>query len=192
MRINEDYINSIEQDEIVKKHELIQEEIDATVQHILDDTYDDKFDVQLQGYIAIYKPKDNDELERLVKKSIKVFGEKCDLNWIDTSEITSMDYLFEDTNFDGNISEWNTSKVTSMYNMFCACNFNGDISKWDVSNVTDMDEMFDGSYFEGDISSWKINDYCTISDMFKGCKILLIHIPKDILVHLDARDITKW
>jgi surface protein len=103
-----------------------------------------------------------------------------------------MDYLFEDTNFDGNISEWNTSKVTSMYNMFCACNFNGDISKWDVSNVTDMDEMFDSSYFEGDISSWKINDCCTISDMFKGTKILLIHIPKDILVHLDARDITKW
>lgn len=113
MRINEDYINSIEQDEIIRKQDLIQEEIEASVQRILDDAWDEEFDVQLQGHIAIYKPKDNDELQELVDNSIKIFGNECDLNWIDTSKITDMNSLFEFSGqFNGNISEWNTSRVT--------------------------------------------------------------------------------
>jgi len=33
--------------------------------------------------------------------------------------------------------------------------FNGDVSDWDVSSVTDMDGMFEGATeFNGDVSDW--------------------------------------
>ena len=41
-----------------------------------------------------------------------------------------------------------------MYGMFEKSQFNGDISNWDVSNVTNMSEMFYLSKFNGDISKW--------------------------------------
>lgn len=192
MRLNEDYINDLNHDEIVKKHNLIQEDIDATIDHLLNDEYNEEMDVNLQNFVAIYKPRNDKEFTKLVTRTIEEFGYECNLNWIDTSEVTSMNYIFEDSNFNGNISEWNTSKVTSMYNMFCACNFNGDISKWDVSKVVDMSEMFEASDFKGDISSWEINDACDISDIFKNCRIKLCNIPKCLLKYYDAKDIIKW
>jgi len=39
-----------------------------------------------------------------------------------------------------------------MNKMFWESDFNGDISQWDVSNVTDMTDMFNNSMFNGDIS----------------------------------------
>ena len=68
------------------------------------------------GYI--YHPNTKDKLKAIIKRRIKSEGNECDLNDIDTSNITDMSYLFEDSDF------------------------NGDISKWDVSNVTDMEGMF--------------------------------------------------
>ena len=35
--------------------------------------------------------------------------------------------------------------------------FNGDISQWNVSNVTHMSEMFNKSKFNGDISKWNLS-----------------------------------
>jgi surface protein len=40
--------------------------------------------------------------------------------------------------------------------MFNNSQFNGDISTWDVSNVQNMFGMFDKSQFNGDISRWTI------------------------------------
>ena len=54
-----------------------------------------------------------------------------------------MSYLFQNTNFNGNISKWNVSNVKDMSNMFSGCeSFNYDISNWDVSNVKNMHHMF--------------------------------------------------
>jgi len=64
------------------------------------------------------------------------------LNWIDTSRITDMSYLFIESEFKGDISEWNVSNVESMYSMFAGSDFNSDISKWNVSRVADMRYMF--------------------------------------------------
>ena len=42
-----------------------------------------------------------------------------------------------ETDFNGNISNWDVSNVKDMSFMFYECtNFNSDISAWDVSNVT--------------------------------------------------------
>ena len=38
--------------------------------------------------------------------------------------------------------------------MFCDSEFNGDISQWDVSSVTEMGHMFYKSEFNGDITQW--------------------------------------
>ena len=57
-----------------------------------------------------------------------------------------MRHMFANTNFNGDISEWDVSGVITMRNMFWASpSFQGDLSKWDVSRVADMDRMFYGA-----------------------------------------------
>ena len=53
--------------------------------------------------------------------------------------------MFYESQFNGDISNWDVSNVTDMTWMFRDSQFNGDISKWDVSNVTQMFEMFNNS-----------------------------------------------
>ena len=95
-----------------------------------------------------YHPKTRDELEDIINKRIKSEGNECDLNDIDTSNITDMSYLFEYSDFNGNISKWNVSNVTDMHSMFHKSVFTGDISNWDVSNVIHKLYIFDNCPIE--------------------------------------------
>ena len=85
------------------------------------------------GYI--YHPKTKAELKAIIKQKIESEGNECNLNDIDTSNITDMSFLFKGSKFNGDISKWNVSNVTTMEDMFCNSVFNQDISNWDVSNV---------------------------------------------------------
>ena len=76
--------------------------------------------------------KDKEHLRTLIKEAIAKNGPNCDLNFIDVSNVTDMEGIF-----------WESE-------------FNGDISKWDVSNVEDMSHMFQDSAFNGDISGWNL------------------------------------
>ena len=71
----------------------------------------------------------------VVDFSIQVLGDKANLNWISTSNVTDMNSMFYNSKFNGDISGWDVSSVTDMESMFRLCVFNGDISGWDVSNV---------------------------------------------------------
>ena len=83
-----------------------------------------------------YFPKTKKELKEIINKRIESEGNEVDLNDIDTSNVTDMSHLFERTNFNGDISNWNVSNVTNMCGMFFRCKiFNQDISSWHVSNV---------------------------------------------------------
>ena len=91
----------------------------------------------------------------------------ADLNWIDTSGIYTMENLFYESNFDGNISEWDVSNVENMSQMFYNSYFNGDISKWNVSKVKTMYGMFNSSWFKGDISNWDVSNVESMHGMFQ-------------------------
>ncbi len=116
-----------------------------------------------------YQPKDREELKSLIRKLIKERGDDADLNDIDTSNITDMNNMFFNSEFNGDISKWNVSNVTNMASMFYRSKFNGDISKWDVSNVKDMNSMFFKSSFNKDISSWKVSHIKNMMWMFCDC-----------------------
>ena len=89
--------------------------------------------------------KDREHLLDLIQKTIIRFGNNCDLNIIDVSNVPNLSYMFADSKFNGDISRWDVSKATNMYAMFCNSEFKGDISKWDISNVTKMGRMFENS-----------------------------------------------
>jgi len=114
--------------------------------------------------------KDRAHLLLLVEKQIRLNGQECDLNHIDTSQVTHMSGIFEGVQFNGEISEWNVSNVTKMDFMFSHSNFTGDISKWNVSNVIDMGHMFFHSEFNGDISKWKTHNVENMCNMFDKAK----------------------
>lgn len=78
----------------------------------------------------------------MINDEIKKHGNRAGLNHIDVSKVKNLSKLFEHSEFNGDISEWNVSKVTSMESMFFGSKFDGDISEWDVSNVKNMSKMF--------------------------------------------------
>jgi hypothetical protein len=53
--------------------------------------------------VASYKTNDS-EIHLLIEKCIEFFGPTCNLNWIDTSNVTNMKKLFWETEFNGDIS----------------------------------------------------------------------------------------
>ena len=77
-----------------------------------------------------YKVVDGQMLKTMIKNDE-------DLRFICTTKITDMSKLFSESQFNGDISNWDVSNVTNMIGMFYKSQFNGDISKWDVSNVID-------------------------------------------------------
>ena len=120
----------------------------------------------LISFNAVYEVEDKDTLEQLIKYFIKNFGNRCNLNWIDVSNVTDMLMMFQNSEFNGDISNWDVSNVKDMNQMFRHSLFNGDISKWDVSNVTDMQQMFSDSKFNGDISQWDVSNVTNMYCMF--------------------------
>ena len=130
--------------------------------------------------VYFYQPKDKKELESIIQNRISKEGPDCDLNDIDTSNITDMSFLFYKSKFNGDIFRWNVSNVRDMYCMFIGSKFNKDISKWDVHNVENMACMFEYSKFNQDISNWNINEDCDTIHIFDGCPIKDEYKPKTL------------
>ena len=130
------------------------------------------------GYI--YYPKTKDELKDIINQRIKSEGNECDLNDIDTSNITDMSWLFEHSEFNGDISKWDVSNVTSMEYMFFECeSFNQPLTNWNVSKVTNMKFMFYGcKSFNQDISNWNVSNVNYNHEIFKKCPIEEKYKPK--------------
>ena len=126
-----------------------------------------------------YKVKDFSELvhiiadikQQLYKDKVEAFN----LNWLDISNVTMLDQLFNVGTFNRqyifwDVSDWDTSHVTSMVGTFNGCKDICDLSKWDTSKVTSMVNMFYGcSTFNGNISNWDVSKVTRFDSMFYGC-----------------------
>ena len=79
--------------------------------------------------------------------------------------------MFSDSEFNGDINQWNVSNVNEMQWLFNRSKFNKNISNWNVSNVINMKGMFEESSFNKNINSWNINSKCNITNIFNKCPI---------------------
>ena len=126
-----------------------------------------------------YKVKDFNELVHIIADiKQQLYKDKVDafnLNWLDISNVTMLDQLFNVSTFNRqyifwDVSDWDTSHVTSMVGTFNGCKDICDLSKWDTSKVTSMVNMFCGcSKFNGNISNWDVSKVTRFDSMFYGC-----------------------
>lgn len=87
----------------------------------------------------------------------------------DLSNVTNLGYMFDYTEFNQDIGDWNTSTITNMKSMFSnATEFNQSLNNWDVTSVTDMSNMFDtATSFDGNISNWDTSNVIQMTSMFR-------------------------
>ena len=93
---------------------------------------------------------------------------------IDTSEMTSMQYMFSRCiGEELDLSNFDTSKITDMYCLFYGTSIDKVIlgGKFTTSNVTDMGYMFYGSNIPSlDFTQIDTGSATNMSSMFQGCK----------------------
>ena len=98
-------------------------------------------------------------------------GNQFDFFFIDTSNVTSMDYMFMNSKATSlDLSSFDTSNVTKMNIMFSGSQAtNLDLSSFDTSNVTNMSAMFGASQATSlDLSSFDTSNVTNMSAMFNG------------------------
>ena len=152
---------------------LVNESISSTiiepiVEKILNNqSISDEEKYTLKNYIRVYKFDSNDDFKSFIRaiNSNESCWDLC-LNWIDTSDITQMSFLFNGSHFNGDISKWDVSNVKYMEYAFRDSLFTGDISNWDTGSVKDMSSMFQDSQFNGDISRWNVSNVQNMECMF--------------------------
>ena len=100
------------------------------------------------------------------------------LEYLDTSEATSMTSMFDNCNSltSIDVSHFNTSNVTDMGNMFYDCSSltSIDVSHFNTSNVTDMRNMFNdcSSLTSIDVSNFDVSKVASMEYMFYNCSSL--------------------
>ncbi|MDO4912844.1 MAG: BspA family leucine-rich repeat surface protein [Lactobacillus sp.] len=130
----------------------------------------------------------DDSLANVFADGLNIYGDaadipeikitKIDLQNFDTSNVTSMNKMFDDcsTLTSLNVSNFDTSNVTDMFGMFSGCSSLTllDISHFDTRNVTDMDDMFGhcSSLTSLDVSHFDTSKATNMSRMFSECSTL--------------------
>lgn len=165
MRINEDYMEVIDRDDIANDSALSMD-VKQNVKWLLDGL-DTNIDFSLIND-PIYRPKDGKELRKLIRICVKKYGTECSLNWIDVSGRHNFSNMFYNSKFNGDISKWDVSEAIDMYQMFAESEFNGNLSSWDVSQVENMSYMFSGAKFNNDsLANWDVRNVKDMNAMFK-------------------------
>ncbi|MCH8558434.1 MAG: BspA family leucine-rich repeat surface protein [Balneolia bacterium] len=113
---------------------------------------------------VVYTKRDRGQLDEIINdEEFELLETSC------TSGIEDMSSLFNQQQFDANISHWDVSSVTTMNLMFfVAGEFNGDLNSWDVSNVEDFSRMFESSGYNNDLSNWDTSGAVNMSQMFRN------------------------
>ena len=114
-----------------------------------------------------------------------------DISGWNTESATTMRNMFEGSIFDQDISSWITSSVTDMHDMFMDSQFNQDIADWDVSSVTDFSSMFQNSMFNSEIGIWNIESAIYLDNMFQDSPFNQDIGSWDVLLVEDFHDMFK-
>lgn len=88
----------------------------------------------------------------------------------DLSRVTDISRMFESSNFNGNINNWDVSNVENMARTFIGMSlFNQPLNDWDVGNVTDMSDMFLSTRnFNQPLNQWDVSKVISMRRMFDG------------------------
>ena len=116
MRINEDYIEVIDRDEIVDD-DVLSMDVYQNVEWLCNGHHTN-IDFNIIDS-PIYKVTERNKLEYLISKTIEAYGEDCNLNWIDVSGRHNFSNIFYGSKFNGDISKWELRHVKSMDYMLC-------------------------------------------------------------------------
>ena len=177
---DDDYDEVFKDDNIGMTNKLLEDDARKIREQLLKGIVVSDDDLELVCQDAFkYKVKDFNELTHIIADIKKqLYRDKVDafnLNWLDISNVTMLDQLFNINTFNRqyifwDVSDWDTSNVTSMVGTFNGCKDICDLSKWDTSKVTSMVNMFYGcSTFNGNISNWNVSKVTRFDSMFYGC-----------------------
>ena len=117
--------------------------------------------------IPIIKPLTS--LERVFKgTNITLTGDSLS-KWR-TAGVINMNSAFMNSNFNGEINDWNTSNVVDMVSIFeNNTTFNQPLNNWDINKLTDMSRMFYGaSSFNQLLNNWDTSNVTNMSNLFTG------------------------
>lgn len=109
--------------------------------------------LKLQALLALGvrpQPKTKEDLKLLIKTATEDL-KKTDLNFIDTSKMRSFNFLFKNQDMRGwDISKWDVSNARTMAGMFEESEFNGDISAWTTPFLEERDiDHYEAIFGEG-------------------------------------------
>ena len=177
---DDDYDELFKDDNIGMTNNLLEDDARKIREQLLKGIVVSDDDLELVCQDAFkYKVKDFSELVHIIADiKQQLYKDKVDafnLNWLDISNVTMLDQLFNVGTFNRqyifwDVSDWDTSHVTSMVGTFNGCKDICDLSKWDTSKVTSMVNMFyECSTFNGNISNWDVSKVTRFDSMFYGC-----------------------
>lgn len=112
----------------------------------------------------IYKPINKDKLHNI----LMVYSQYGDLgykslNWVDTSEIKDMSYLFQDIQiFFLDVSQWDVSKVRDMRGIFYESPTNVDIKNWTLHPLVKVNNETFGCY-----DMYKVHQFKNLPPYYK-------------------------
>ena len=96
------------------------------------------------------------------------------IEYLNTSEVTTMDYMFSNCNslIKLDVSKFNTEKVTTFESMFKNCSFTSiDVSSFNTEKATNMRSMFDlcRELTSLDVSNFNTSNVTNMTEMFARC-----------------------
>merc|ERR1711957_550153 len=91
-----------------------------------------------------------------------------DLNGWDLSSVTSLEFTFDSSNFNGSNSDWDVSSTISFTACFNTSLFNQNISGWDVTAGESFDGMFYFALPFNQCLEWSIDDTASTESMFEN------------------------
>ena len=151
---------------------------------VISGEWDENLYKKLSKKVGLFTP-NNQQLFSFIKELFALVEKRkidpfTNLNWIDTSKITSMYMMFKGKHVRFNMTKWDTSNVTDFTDCFAdAFVLRNTIEDWDLSSAEEVQYMFANATVNCDLSKWVIDKTKGVNyrNIFKNCKIDNKHYP---------------